>query len=198
MIYIDNVDSEGGPFLLADATVARDWRGSDGDGSDYERACRVLLADPEPPGALIFVGLEQALVWDPYGAGTGDVFMNARGDLTIIRAWLDEPDGASSDDELKTVTTLAELPSGEATALGSLRITSGVLAILWAPESGECIEALDVEENERPTGEMATGSSGLLVRVAKGSYSCLHDEFELADVSARRCHLIRQEPPERA
>lgn len=198
MEYIDYVDSEGGPFLMADAIIMRDWHGSDGDGSDYERACRALRADPEPPGALISVGLEQALVWNPYGAGTGDVFINERGDLTIIRSWLDEPDGASTDDELKTVTTLAELPLGEVTAFGSLRITSGVLAILWAPESGECIEVLDVEESERPTGEMATGSSGLLVRVAKGSYSCMHDEFELADVSARRCHLIKQEPSERA
>ena len=195
MQYIDNVDSEGGPFLIADATIAREWRGSDGDGSDYECACQVFSTDPEPPGALIAVGLGQALLWELYGAGTGDVFVDERGNVTIIRAWLDEPDGGNAADELRAITALVLLPLNEPVDLGSLEITSGVLAILWSPESGECIESLDVEENERPTGEMATDSSGLLVRVAKGSYSCLHDEFELADVSARRCHLVRKCAP---
>lgn len=192
MDYIDSVDSEGGPFLIADGTIMRDWRGSDGDGSDYERACRTLRADPEPPGALISVGAGQALVWDPYGAGTADVFINERGDLTIIRAWLDEPAGANTDDELRAVTALVVLPLNEPINLGSLEITSGVLAILWSPESGECIKSLNIEESERPIGEMSSDSSGLLVRVAEGNYACLHDEFELADVSARRCHLIKQ------
>ena len=195
MRYIDSVNSEGGPFLLADAIVMRDWHGSGGDGSDYERACQLLQSDPEPPGALLPIGVGKALVWDPYGAGTGDVFMDEQGGLTIIRAWLDEHEGASTDDELRTVTTLATLPPTGATSLGSLKITCGVLAILWAPESGECIEALNVDESERPTGEMATDSSGLLVRIATGNYTCLHDEFELEKVSARRCHLIKQETP---
>ena len=192
MKYIDNVDSEGGPFLLADAVIMRDWRGSEEDGSDYERACQSLRADPELPGALIPVESGKALVWDPYGAGTGDVFIKSQGHLVFIRCWLDEPAGANEADELRTITALAELPMGEAATLGLLEITSGILAILWAPESGECIESLDIEESERPTGETATGSSGLLVRVAGGNYSCLHDEFELEDVSARRCHLIKQ------
>jgi len=196
--YLDAVNSEGGPFLIADAEIAHHWRGTEEGGTDYRRACQVFLTFPEPPGALIPVGPGQALVWEPEGAGTGDVFIDGQGHLTIVRAWLDEPDGADTDDELRTVTTLAGLPLNEAVSLGSLEITSGVLAILWSPETGECIEALDVEESERPTGEMATDSSGLLVRVAKGSYTCLHDEFELEKVSARRCHLIKQEPPARA
>ncbi len=50
MEYLDNVDSEGGPFLLADAAVARDWGGSGEDesnweGSDYGRACQALLGN---------------------------------------------------------------------------------------------------------------------------------------------------------
>ena len=90
--------------------------------------------------------------------------MDGQGNLTFIRAWLDEPEGATSDDELGTITS---------------------------PESGECIESLDIRDSERPSGDMATDSSGLLVRVANGHYESLHDEIELAEVSARRCHLIR-------
>ena len=192
MKYLDAVNSEGGPFLIADAEIAHNWHGTEKGGSDYERACQLFSTDPEPPGLFIPVGAGQALLWEPYGAGTGDVFMDEQGNLTIIRAWLDEPAGADADDELRTITRLVQMPLGDSVPLGSLEILSGVLAILWSPESGECIEALDVEESERPTGEMATDSSGLLVRIAKGRYACLHDEFELADVSARRCHLIRQ------
>ncbi|GEM_PF-1457532 len=200
MEYLDNVDSEGGPFLLADAAVARDWGGSGEDesnweGSDYGRACQALLGNPESPGVFVPVGTGQALFWEPQGAGTGDVFMDGQGNLILIRAWLDEPEGATSDDELRTITGLVEMPLGEPTFLGLLEVTSAVLAILWSPESGECIESLDIGASERPSGDTATDSSGLLARVANGHYECLHDEIELAEVSARRCYLIRQSAP---
>ncbi len=200
MKYLDNVDSEGGPFLVADAKVARDWHGAEEDGSDYNRACRMFLTDPDIPGGLISVGLERALVWETGGAGTGDVFLDNQDHLIIVRAWLDELSDAGDADELKTVTALAEVPLNEATNIGSLRITSGVLAILWSPENGECIESLDIsslgdDKSERPSGDMTTDASGLLVAIEIGNYTCLHDEIELGNASARRCHLIKQEPP---
>ncbi len=198
MKYLDNVDSEGGPFLVADAKVARDWHGVEEGGSDYDRVCRMFSTDPDIPGGLTSVGLERALVWETGGAGTGDVFLNGQDQLIIVRAWLDDAGDADDADELKTVTALAEVPPNGAINIGSLRITSGVLAILWSPESGECIESLDVnflddDRSKRPSGDMATDASGLLVKVEIGSYTCLHDEIELGNASARRCHLIKQE-----
>lgn len=189
MQYLDNVDSEGGPFLIADAEVARAWRGSEEGGADYERACRVFEDTPDLPGSQISIGQGLAIIWDTEGAGTADVFLGKRNYIVIVRAWLDDQDDS---DEMETISALAELPMNEAMQIGLLTITSGVLAILWSPESGGCIEDLDVDESERPTGEMATDSSGLLVKIAKGSYSCLHDEIETAGASARRCHLVKQ------
>jgi len=198
--YINNVDSEGGPFLIADATVMIEWHGSDGDGSDYQHACDVLMTAPQLPAVLLPVGSGQALVWETEGAGTGNVFIKRRGELVIVRAWLDESDGDDADDELESIMALAELPLNEPITLGSLNITSGVLAILWSPENGECIESLDIsslgdDKSERPSGDMTTDASGLLVAIEIGNYTCLHDEIELGNASARRCHLIKQEPP---
>lgn len=181
---------------MADANVARTWRGSDGGSSDYDRACLQLRSDPDAPGIQWGFNACQSIIWDPYGPGTGDAFSEGTDRLVFIRAWLDEPADADTDDELATVSALVLLPSNEAVSLGTLEITSGVLAILWAPESGECIEPSDIEslrlnESTRPSGEMSSDSSGLLVKMATGIYTCFHDEIELGGSSARRCHLIK-------
>ena len=185
MKYLDNVDSEGGPLLIADAEVARKWRGS--GNSDYDRACQVFIDDSSIQGHMVSIRQKQGLVWEIGGAGTADVFLDRSDHLIVVRAWLDDP-----ADEMSTLFTLAALPRTEVISLGSLEITSGVLAILWAPESGECIESLEVVECERPTGEeMMSESSGLLVALPNGIYSCLHDEVKGLDGEARRCHLTR-------
>jgi len=184
MKYLDNVDSEGGPLLIADATVARIWRGT--ESSDYDRACEVFIQDSSIEGYLISVGSKQGLVWEMGGEGTADVFLEGNDHLIIVRAWLEDP-----TDEMSVLTVLAALPRTQTLSLGSLEITSGVLAILWAPESGESIETLEVAESARPTGEMMSESCGLLVALPNGVYSCWHDEVEHEGSEARRCHLIR-------
>ena len=196
MEYIDNVDSEGGPFPVADAEGIRIWRGAEEGSPEYEDTCQLFLTDPEPPGVFISVGTQDVLLWEPHGAGTGDVFVNQQGNIIIIRAWLDEPVEADTDDELAVVSALVSLPLNEPIELGTLEISSGVLAILWSPESGECIEtsdidSLEISESARPSGEMSSDSSGLLVRMAAGSYTCFHDEVELGESSARRCHIVK-------
>src|SRR5579871_680659 len=90
MKYLGAVSSEGGPLLLADARLARDWRGSDEDGSDYARACD-LFAGEERPGGPISIGQGQGIVWDLEDAGTADVFRVETGRIVLVGAWLDEP-----------------------------------------------------------------------------------------------------------
>lgn len=186
MRHLDTVSAEGGPFLLADAKVAQSWRGVEGDGSDYERACQIFYDDKGAPGGSITIDQTRAVVWEPEGAGIADVLTDQQGRLILIRVWIDASDDTSA------VLALAGLPLNAPINIGSLELTSGVLAVLWAAESGDCIETLDIAESERPTGEMADDSSGLLVCLSKGVYSCLHDEVELNGESARRCHLIKQ------
>ncbi len=180
--YLDSVDSEGGPFLLADATDARNWQGTEGDGSDYERIDDILLDGM--PAAMIPLGDGQALLWEPDGPGTGDVYYKD-GRFMLLRVWINNPS------DLNAVDALSDLPLVNATHLGELEIASGTVAVLWTPESGESISLLDdVSTNSQSPGGAETDFSGLLVRVPKGRYSCLHDEVTIGSESARRCHLV--------
>jgi hypothetical protein len=183
--YLDEVSTEGGLLLLADANTARAWHGTEEDGSDYQRACR-LFENSAVPGSIIPVGQGQAILWDMEGSGTADVFLEEPDHLIIVRAWMDD------NDEEAVLFSLAALPLQSTTNVGSLEITSGILAIMWATESGECIESLNIRESARPTGNMASEDAGLLVQLPNGRYVCLHDEVEQEDNSARRCHLIRE------
>jgi hypothetical protein len=187
MRHLNTVNSEGGPMLLMDARAARAWRGIEADGSDYERAGKVFEETPVP-GGVLSLGEDQAIVWNMGGSGTAHVFVDTAEHLVILRAWLDNPH------DLETLFEMAALPWSEAVPFATLDIPSGVLAVLWAPESGECIEDedLDVVESKRPTGEMAIDSSGLLVSMPSGHYQCLHDEVHAARGNARRCHLLRR------
>lgn len=181
--YLDSVDSEGGPLLLADALDAHAWHGTEGDGSDYERIDEVLLDGM--PGAMMPLGDGQALLWDLGGPGTGDVYYKD-GYLMLIRAWINSPS------DVAAVDALSDLPVGGTINLGELEIASGAIAVLWTAESGEGIirQLDDVTTCAQPTSDVETDFVGLLVRVPKGRYSCLHDEVIIGLESARRCHLI--------
>ena len=182
MNYINNIDTEGGSLLIADATVAQKWRGTEGDGKDYDRASKFT---DDSPAQIIDIDHELAIAWDVEGEGTVDVFNDKQRTL-IVRAWLDDEGGIGE------ITKLAKLPLINGINIGSVEITSGILAILWSAESGECIESLDIDQHARPTGEMATDSSGLLIRIANGRYLFVHDEVEIKDDTALRCHIILQ------
>lgn len=189
MKYLQEVSTEGGPLLIADAALARSWRGIEGDNkSDYTRACKIFESG-DPPGGAIPLGSGQAVVWDMEGPGVADVFAPNSTCMIIVRAWLDNLEGS---EEFDAVEKLAHVPIGVATELGILEITSGVLAILWAAEDGECIESLDIPEDGRPTGKSASEASSLLIGLHEGRYSCLHDYVHVNGNAARRCHIVRQ------
>lgn len=189
MKYLHEVSAEGGPLLIADAAVARGWRGIEGgDASDYRIACEMFDRDTVQ-GCALTIGSGQGMVWDMEGAGVADVFALDSTHVVVVRAWLDDSVNA---DDFETVSRLAELPLRNALDFGSIKITSGALAILWATENGSCIGLLDIPANWRPTGEMSSESSGLLVSMPQGLYSCLHDYVQVDGSEARRCHILRQ------
>ena len=115
------------------------------------------------------------------------MFLDGSDRLLLVRAWLD--DEQDLEDETSALTELARLSLNAQASIGVLEITCGVLAILWAPESGACIETLDVVGSMRPTGEMAIDGTGLLVGLPNGRYECVSDEVDGPVGSARRCHL---------
>ena len=182
------VSSEGGPLLIADAAIARNWQGATLDNvDDYQRACEIFDADSEVQGEFIPIAESRGLIWDMGGAGTSDIFLKDSAHLVIVRAWLDD-----TDDEEKAISDLAHTPLREYKDLGSLEVKTGLVAILWAPESGQCIEATDISGSAVSIDGTSIDGSGLLVKLERGAYKCLHDEFTGKHGDARRCHLIKQ------
>jgi hypothetical protein len=184
MIYLESVSSEGGPLLLADANVARKWRGVEEGGHDYERACDLFDKNPDLLGGMIAIGKREGLLWELQGAGSAHIFRNNENNFVVVRAWLATPDDANM------LLQLAQLEPQELTPLGILNVSTSILAILWATENGECIETLDVDDFERPSGEMSTEEAGLLLKVKGSEYKCYHDTIRIDGNSAIRCHLI--------
>ena len=181
------VSSEGGPLLIADSAIAQNWLGATFDTQDdYQRACEIFDAEPEVQGKLLTIANGMGLIWDMGGAGTSDIFLRDSTHLVIVRAWLDDP-----DDEA-IVSTFAHTPLREHKKLGSLNIKTGIVAILWAPESGQTIEPTDISINAAPINNLGIDGSGLLVKLPIGEYQCLSDEFTTEHGDARRCHLVKQ------
>ena len=170
-------------MLLVDALLAPSWSGSDGE--DYDRAC-TLLMNGKIPGASILVGTGSGILWDIQGPGTVDVYSNEQGHFVLVRVWLDD-----AEDEQEMLSKLARLPMQQHNEVGLLNITSGVLAIIWAAEAGQCVHYMPSEHSFHVMEEeTATGESVLLVTIPKGTYSCLVDEISIDDNKSIRLHLI--------
>src|SRR5690606_3449181 len=144
------VSSEGGPYLIADAVNARNWRGI--DGSDYDELCSHLDALTDGVLSEFRLASLRLLTWEP-GIGVADVLL-ADDQVVLVH-----PSGARL--ELSAAIDSASLEA---------EVESGVLAILWAPENGDCIrdQDLKIQEARPPSGLLAIDGSSLLVPVVPG------------------------------
>ncbi|MEO5928910.1 MAG: hypothetical protein ABIR47_03160 [Candidatus Kapaibacterium sp.] len=184
---LGDVDSEGGPFLIADAAVARKWGGLEEKWADYNRAWDVLKNNPDVLAGEIMIGDARAVVWDARGPGTASLFRKNADHLILGRFWINE-----QDDFVPAARDCLAVGIERAVVFGTIEVTSGVLAILWTPESGSCIESFIVPPDGRPAGEMGIESSSLLVEISPGTYRCLYDDFDREEWIFRRCHLLRE------
>jgi hypothetical protein len=180
MKFLGTVSSEGGPILLADASVAQAWNGVHGDGSDYERVC--VLLDQTPDGARILIGSGEGLLWDAGGPGTVDIVRKSSSELVLFRSWSDIPLEAMQAAAIDG----SRLPvASDATRLGRLRVDSA-LAILWSVESGRGVDSSGREEVSIPR-KLSVGGSGLVVTLNPGVYAITCDGLVLPEGWARRC-----------
>lgn len=179
---IFEVSGEGGPLLLVDARAARSWRGADEGSGDYEKLCQSFDANDDLEGFEIVVEAHPAVSWEMAGGGTAYVFQLGGGQLRLVRAWL----GEDTDEELEQ---LAALEAPERVAIGDIDVSSGVLALLWAPESGETIPG-ELSKDFAEVEDTAMGGSAFVLKVAHRRYRCWHDEVSTNTSNARRLTLI--------
>jgi hypothetical protein len=178
---IGHVDSEGGPLLIADAELAKQWRGIAGNGPDYDRACAALGDAKRAPAGFVSIQSGAALVWDLGGEGTASVFCTGENELLIVRSWINDPLDENA------VVSLAKYPANTIASIGELRVSSTSLVIAWATEDlGESLEA---------SGKMWDTGNALLIRASDGIWNAEHEEVsDLHGQSARRLRLSRGLP----
>ena len=182
MRHLFRINAEGGPLVCADARLARQWRGIENGGRDYERVCAMLTQSAEPPGVVFEISGGTAAAWEMGGGGTADIFAMEPGDtIRIIRAWTDI-------DSTDIFTELAGADGGNQTIIGTIKVPTRYLAILWATESGELIPERIEGDIQRVRGT-STEKSAYVMRVKNEMYRCSHDEVEIGDSRAIRLTL---------
>jgi hypothetical protein len=132
MEFLGLINAEGGPLLLADGALIKQWTGI--SGAEYERACAVFDADASLEGSTIPLGSGAAWLWEMRGAGTAAVFRKNDEHFVLLRIWPNDPRDAGAP------RTIATAPMIEGIELGSLLVETGVLAIISAVDEGNCIE----------------------------------------------------------
>lgn len=183
ILELGHVDAEGGPLLIADAELGQLWDRV--DGSDYERACDFFDSLPEKEGGSISIMHGHGLLWEMNGAGTAHIFSLQDQGFILLRSWPVDPDR-----EDVAMLMAAEVPV-DLTRLGDLHLSSGSLLILWATENGACVQAADLVEGGRPSGEMAFDTAGFIVKSKLTRFTCWYDQIENELGMARRCHVYR-------
>jgi len=174
------LSTEGGPLLLVDRAGVGEWSGI--DGGDYERACKLL--DAQPAGVEIEVGQYRALLWG-MPTGTTEIWRISAETLLLSRPWL-----APEDSGLRSAsaTRLAALPLSKPQRLGQLAIASGWLAILWATDPGT--EIVAIPPTDGATFDLSVGDSAIVVALPVGTYRCLQDEVRDNRAVSVRCWIL--------
>jgi len=182
MKHLFSINTEGGPLLCLDARAATGWKGCEAGSTDYENLCARLNAQPELAATVFTVGERSAVAWEMSGPGTADVFETDEGRIRIVRAWLDE-------DRAEEIEQLASADASSNQNLGEIEIPSGLLAVLWAPESGQKIPLSTERDVQRVPGT-SIDDSAFVLKVPSRRFRCAHDEVRVGAALARRLTLI--------
>jgi hypothetical protein len=177
---LGHVSTEGGPLLIADREGALSWKGVFGEGNDdYQRVCDRLNVHRNAPGFEIDLRGQAAIVWD-MPIGTAEIWRVAGESLVISRSWLEL--GSSQ------ARFLASLPAKNPIPLGTLRLNTQWLVIVWATESGE--EIAKVTPSDGAPMDLSVDNAGIVVALPPGGYTCYHDEVSHGSATARRCLIV--------
>lgn len=172
--FIGHVSTEGGPLLIADRTTLSGWTGV--EGGDYERLCDALVAS-EPRALAVGLAGSAALAWN-VPTGTAEAWRTSPSSVLLTRPWVDQEEDARR---------LAQPPMNGGEPLGRVSIPSGWLVVLWAPEPGS--DVLAVEPRDGLSLELSVGCAALVIEMPPGEYECHGDEVDIGTASAWRCHL---------
>jgi hypothetical protein len=180
--HLFTINAEGGPLLCVDATAGRRWRGAESPSSDYKKLCAVFDSSPELPGTVVSISACRAVAWETSGAGIADVFRGDGGAIRVVRAWL-------AQDTPQELEGLAFAQATTQVQIGDIEVPSGIVALMWSPESGERIP-LSLEDDFQRISGTAVDDSAWVLKATEQRYSCYHDEVVIGEAQARRLTLV--------
>lgn len=186
MKHIGYINTEGGPLILIDAFLAPKWKGIEEDGTDYKRACSLFDSNQILEGGIIPIEDSHALLWEMEGAGTADVFKKDENHFFIVRTWPVNPQDESFAE------SLAEMTPENLIEIGELLVPSNNLVILWATESGKCVESVEISKSGLSNDSRGIGDSGFIFPLRSHHVRCFHDKVETNRGLGRRLHIIAQ------
>ena len=182
--YCGTVVSEDGILLFGDARSLQYWRVSEvGDKMvqevDFELSNEICGANIQlETGAIVY--------WFLQSAGVVITFSNQDTDyLLFTLTW--ENDGANID---RTQAFLDD-PVDLGKEFASFQVNSGCLAAFWDWDDGSYILENDKGEFSLNLDEEFSDSSGILLPIKNGNYSCFQDRIENESGFSIRCHIIR-------
>jgi hypothetical protein len=182
MKHLFTINTEGGPLLCFDAGCGRNWQGSESPSSDYKNLCAIFDSSPEMPATVVNIGGCHAVAWETSGAGSADVFRGDDARIRVVRAWVD-------DDTRRELEKLASADASTQVEIGDVEIPSGIVALMWSPESGQRIP-LSLEQGFQRVPGTSLDDSAWVLRATKQRYRCYHDEVAVGKSQARRLTLI--------
>lgn len=173
-------------FLAVDSAAAADWRGDEGydydddsalprnlakDKSDFGRA---LYAATKKSGVLR-VGKGEGIVATVGGGGWSPIWRIEGGLALLDYAPDDDVDERAKLTLARLALAVAQLPpKGKPKHVGSVKVTSGVLALLLPAENGDIPPAL-VAKAAKSAKSVAANPSRALVPLEKGTYDVFVD-----------------------
>lgn len=183
---LGHVDTEGGPLLLGDLELVRDWHGIEQGAADYDRACAFFDANPGAEGGELPTGAGNVLLWEMSGAGTAFVLELAEDELLIVRPWFHEHRPTDA-----VIRDLATAPANVVVEIGDVRVRSGFIAITWSTEDGGEIAMHPRIRGGHVTRAVRDESGAIIARMPVGTYSARHETTTSSVGSARRLRVIR-------
>lgn len=180
------VDSEGGPLLVGEVRLVRQWRGVEDEGGDgdYARACEFFDAHPEAQGGKLSLGEGHVIVWEMAGAGTAFVFRVADEELVVVRVWLHDLNRLD-----EAVSKLAVSPAGIVAGVGTLRVETGQVGILWSAEDGSGLPARPTARSGAAHELAGARTSAVVVQMPPGTYEVRHEETKTGAGDGRRLRM---------
>jgi len=171
------VSSEGGPLLIADRAAVVTWRGADGDGTHYDRACQLL----ESTSPLLAVEHSWAggtgVLWE-MPTGSAEVWRVSEHCVLLSRPWLD-PGHEVRREELAVAPFEASQP------VAHVEIASGWMVVAWSAEDASDIG--DLEPADAVSLNLSVSGAGVVLAMPPGTYECAVDEVTCGGARSVRC-----------